>query len=207
VLTVVSFPLITSLCKYIERLYIAGIDSPILDRTSADARLFVTAHLAQARSWPIIALTHLIYFTRDFCNYPGGYVDGKIVDLAFLREVAKKGSEPARAAFAGTWCAYSRLPEIDELVQRIPTYRETERQERIRSFYGQFQAWHWYLPADILTLMDQALAQPSAKTIEAFGKSILDFTSWDTPLKGWPARFMEDTEWAWRRGCAAVEDW
>jgi len=61
------------------------------------------------------------YFTRDFSNYPGGYVDGKIIDLAFLREVAEKDSEPARAAFAGTWCAYSRLAEIDELVQRIPT--------------------------------------------------------------------------------------
>jgi hypothetical protein len=53
------------------------------------------------------------YFTRDFCNYPRGYVDGKSVDLAFLREVAEKGSEPARAAFDGTRCAYSRLPEID----------------------------------------------------------------------------------------------
>jgi hypothetical protein len=40
-------------------------------------------------------------------------VDGKSVDLAFLREVAEKGSEPARAAFDGTRCAYSRLPEID----------------------------------------------------------------------------------------------
>ena len=55
--------------------------------------------------------------------------------------------------------------------------------------------------------MDQALAQPSAEKIEAFCKSILDFTSWDTPLEGWQAHFMEDTEWAWRRGCAAVEDW
>ncbi len=55
--------------------------------------------------------------------------------------------------------------------------------------------------------MDQALAQPSAEKIEAVCKSILDFTSWDTPLEGWPARFMEDTVWAWRRGCAAVEDW
>jgi hypothetical protein len=43
------------------------------------------------------------YFTRDFCNYPGGYVDGKIIDLAFLREVAEKASEPARAAFARPW--------------------------------------------------------------------------------------------------------
>ena len=198
------------------------------------------------------------YFSRDFCNYPGGYVDGKIVDLAFLREVAEKGSEPARAAFAGTWCAYSRLPEIEELLQLIPCYPEAERLERMRSFYGQFEAWHWYLgeavkrddrylltktlsalllygarlilahnrilypyhkwltralaeaqdkPADLLALMDQALAQPSAETMEAFYKCILDFASWDTPPEGWPTCFMDDTEVAWRRGCAAVEDW
>ena len=205
-----------------------------------------------------VAARALTYFTRDFCDYPGGYVDGKIVNLAFLQEVAEKGSEPARAAFDGTWCAYSRLPEVDALVQRIPTYPEAERQARICSFYAQFEAWHWYLgeavkrgdrylltktlsalllfggrlilahnrilypyhkwltttlaeapdkPTDLLKLMDAALAQPSAETIEAYCKSILDFTAWNTPPEGWPARFMQDTESAWRRGSAAVEDW
>jgi hypothetical protein len=62
-------------------------------------------------------------------------------------------------------------------------------------------------PPDLRALMDQALAEPSAETIEALCKSILDFTNWDTPPEGCPAPFMEDTEWSWRRGCAAIGDW
>src|SRR5512145_3062674 len=36
----------------------------------------------------------LTYYTADLCDYPGGYVDGKIVNVAFLEEVADRGSEP-----------------------------------------------------------------------------------------------------------------
>jgi hypothetical protein len=85
------------------------------------------------------------YFNPDLCDYPGGYVDGKIVDLAFLVDVAEHGSEPARAAFVGAWIAYSRLPDLDELLRRIPVYPEHERQEKIRSFYAQLEALHWYV--------------------------------------------------------------
>ena len=87
----------------------------------------------------------LHFFSRDFSDYPGGYVDGKIVDLAFLEEVAEKGSEPARAAFVGAIVAYSRCPGLAELLARITAYPETERQEKIRTFYAQVQALQWYM--------------------------------------------------------------
>src|SRR5512143_2937769 len=51
----------------------------------------------------------LTYYSADLCDYPGGYVDGKIVDVAFLEEVADRGSEPARAAFEKVFVAYSHL--------------------------------------------------------------------------------------------------
>jgi hypothetical protein len=85
------------------------------------------------------------FFSRDFTDYPGGYVDGKIVDMAFLRDAAHHGSEPARAAFAGAFVAFSRLPEIDDLVQRIPIYPEHEHCAKIQSFYAQVQALQWYV--------------------------------------------------------------
>jgi hypothetical protein len=39
------------------------------------------------------------YLNRDLCDYPGGYVEGKILDMSFLRDAADHGSETARAAF------------------------------------------------------------------------------------------------------------
>ena len=40
-------------------------------------------------------------------DYDGGYVDGKIINQAYLEELADKGNEPSRAAFHGAFVAYS----------------------------------------------------------------------------------------------------
>ena len=200
----------------------------------------------------------LTYFATDLCDYPGGYVDGKIVDVAFLEEVADRGSEPARSAFENVRVAYSQLPHLTDLLGRISTYPEAGHAEKIRSFYAQLLAMQWYVgeaekrenrylmmhtaselvlfggrlimahnrllypyhkwflrrlqaaphkPADLMTLIDQLLKEPSKAQADRFCDAILNFTTWDSPPEGWPARFMHDTEWAWRRGSAAIGDW
>jgi hypothetical protein len=86
-----------------------------------------------------------LYFTREFTDYPEGYVDGKILSLGFLREAADRGSEPTRAAFVGAWVAYSRLPEVADLLARIPVYPEHEQAAKIAGFYTQMVVNHWYI--------------------------------------------------------------
>ncbi len=208
-----------------------------------------------ARRAPANALT---YYTSDLCDYPGGYVDGKIVDWGFLAEVAARGSETARAAFVGVTVAYSRCPELPELLKCITSYPEHLRQDKISSFYAQFQALQWYMgeaekrddrylrmhvaadlalyggrlilaynrilypyhkwfttvlreardkPENLMERMEALLAEPCKQTADAFCECILNFTQWDTPPEGWPARFMKDSEWAWRDGKAPVADW
>jgi hypothetical protein len=51
------------------------------------------------------------------------------------------------------------------------------------------------------------LAHPCKQHTDLFCASSLSFTDWDKPPEGWASRFMEDTEWAWRRGCASLADW
>jgi hypothetical protein len=85
------------------------------------------------------------FFSRDFTDYPDGYVDGKIIDRAFLREAADHGSEPARAAFDSAFITFSRDPEIVDLLQRIPVYPEAEHRAKIQSFYAQVQAFQWFV--------------------------------------------------------------
>jgi len=208
-----------------------------------------------ARRQPDRALT---YYATDLCDYPGGYVDGKIVNVAFLEEVADRGSEPARSAFEKVIVAYSRLPQLDDLLKRITAYPEVNHAEKIQSFYAQLLAMQWYMseaekrdniylmmhavselvlfggrlilahnrmlypyhkwflrrlqdapqkPSDLMALIDQLLNEPSRAKADRFCEAILNFAVWETPPEGWPARFMEDTEWAWRRNGAAVGDW
>jgi predicted nucleotidyltransferase len=85
------------------------------------------------------------YFNRELADYEGGYVDGKIVDVKFLEEVAQRGSEPARSAFVNARVLYSHQPGLDELVKRCAAYPEHERRDKILSFFAQVQAMQWYV--------------------------------------------------------------
>jgi hypothetical protein len=87
----------------------------------------------------------LTYFSAAFCDYPGGYVDGKIVNVDYLRAAAERGNEATRAAFEGAFAAYSASPEIDDLLSRIPVYQKDEQAEKIRGFSAQFECAYWYL--------------------------------------------------------------
>ena len=80
---------------------------------------------------------------RDLCDYDGGYVDGKIVNLAFLEDVAEKGNEPSRAAFEGAFIAYSQIPDLEAVLQRIPVYPEAGHADRIKAFYCMAFIQHW----------------------------------------------------------------
>lgn len=226
------------------------------DREDSDVDIVLLATDEEyARRAPIRALT---YYTTEFCDYPGGYVDGKIVNLAYLREVAESGNEPTRAAFAGAFLGYTRLPALEALLRQIPVYPEAQRSARLQSFYAQVQALQWYVgeaekrhdryllskmsadlvlfcgrlilahnrilypyhkwfmtalaqapekPADLLERMDALLAAPGKQLADQLVERVMRFTAWETPPAGWPSRFMEDTEWAWRRGAGPVADW
>ena len=80
---------------------------------------------------------------RDLCDYDGGYVDGKIVNLAFLENVAEKGNEPSRAAFEGAFVACSRISGLDALLERIAVYPEAGHDDRIKAFYCMAFIQHW----------------------------------------------------------------
>ncbi|NNF59547.1 MAG: nucleotidyltransferase domain-containing protein [Rhodothermaceae bacterium] len=82
---------------------------------------------------------------RDLCDYEGGFVDGKIINLAFLTDLADKGNEPSRAAFEGAIVAYSHLSGLDALLKRIPVYPEVGHDERIKAFYCMAFMQHWLI--------------------------------------------------------------
>ncbi len=81
----------------------------------------------------------------DLSDYEGGFVDGKIIDLAHLEGVAEKGNEPSRAAFTGAFVAYSHIAGLEDLLQRIPVYPEAGHDERIRAFYSMAFIQHWLI--------------------------------------------------------------
>jgi hypothetical protein len=87
----------------------------------------------------------LQFFDRALCTYPDGYVDGKYISVAFLDQVERRGSEPARFAFQDSQALFSRIGGLEKQIQRIARYPVEEQTERICRFHAQFQAWHWYV--------------------------------------------------------------
>jgi hypothetical protein len=111
------------------------------DDSDIDAILVLTDEACKAK-WE---RNELFYWTADFCDYPGGYIDGKIVDLAYMRAAAERGNEVTRAAFKDALVVHCKLPEIRDLVARIPVYQTHGQREKIQSFYAQFECAHWYI--------------------------------------------------------------
>jgi hypothetical protein len=85
------------------------------------------------------------YLNAEVCDYPGGYAEAKVMSLAFIEEIAERGSEPARAAFVGARILSSRVPGLERLLARVTAYPEAERLPKIRSFYAHFLIHYWYL--------------------------------------------------------------
>lgn len=78
------------------------------------------------------------------CTYEGGYFDIKYLTKDFLRQAAQKASEPTRNSFVKSRVLFTRDPEIEELVAAIPVFQESEREEKLLSFYCDLQLNYGY---------------------------------------------------------------
>ncbi|KAL1840128.1 hypothetical protein VTJ49DRAFT_784 [Mycothermus thermophilus] len=101
----------------------------------------------------------MTFVSHDLATYEGGYVDAKYVSLAFLREVAERGSEPARWALEGVKVVFVRgeegdgkgeegmsglRGELEEVLSQVVRYPVEGKTERIMRFRAQLDAWKWF---------------------------------------------------------------
>ena len=129
---------------------------------------------------------------RDLCDYDGGFVDGKVIDLAYLRDVAKFGNEPSRAAFQGAFIAFCHRREVEDLLPTIPVYPEQDHDRRIKAFYSMAFIQNW--------LMGEARRHDNPYTIQRAasqlalyaGRLILAHNHVLYPYHKWLIRALED---------------
>ena len=138
---------------------------------------------------------------RDLCDYDGGFVDGKVIDLAYLRDVAHFGNEPSRAAFQGAFTAFCHEQEVGDLLPAIPVYPEKGHDRRIKAFYSMAFIQNWLMgeatrhnnPYTILRAASQ-LTLFAGRLILAHNRTLYPYHKWltralqDVPDK--PVEFM-----------------
>jgi len=81
---------------------------------------------------------------RRDADYPGSYIDIKLVSPSYLRAALDRADDPTRASFLGARVAWSELAGLDELVARIATLPDGVWDERIRSHVAQARLYGGY---------------------------------------------------------------
>ncbi|MHA2122718.1 MAG: nucleotidyltransferase domain-containing protein [Promethearchaeota archaeon] len=115
-----------------------------------------------------------LYYETKYCDYPGGYIDGKVVNLEFLKTVAERGSETARDAFRDSWIAYSIIPELEDLMAKIPVFQKEEKVEKISKFLAQFETANWMISEAERREDDYLLTRAISDLILFGGRLILE---------------------------------
>jgi len=131
------------------------------------------------------------FLTADACDWPGGYVEGKYISAAFLADVARCGSEPARFAFQDARVLFTRVEGLEARLATIARYPVAEKPARIRRFHAQFEAWHWYAH-EALKLGDRyLLGLAVARTVLFGGRMILAHNELLYPYHKWFTKVLE----------------
>ena len=132
----------------------------------------------------------LHYVNSALCTYEG-YIDGKYVDLGFLRLVAKRGSDPARFAFKDSRILFSRIPELGPLLAEIPRFPVEQKRARIDRFVAQLIAWRWY-HGESVRLENRYLRYLALHKVVLFGcRIVLTENELLFPFHKWLLRVVE----------------
>jgi predicted nucleotidyltransferase len=126
----------------------------------------------------------LHYNNRTLCTYDG-YIDGKYIDLDFLRLVAARGNDPIRYAFEGARVLFSRLPDLEPLLADIVRYPVAEKSDRKLRFAAQLLAWRWYYSegvrqanAYLITLALQKLTLFTCRLVLTENEMLYPYHKW-----------------------------
>jgi predicted nucleotidyltransferase len=135
-----------------------GFERPDSD---VDIAIVVDAQAMQVRK----KKGQLCFFDASLASYAGGYVDGKYIDLSFIKQVAAFGSEPARFAFKDAQIIVSKVDGLAQLLEDAARYPHEQQQMKIHRFLSQFDAWHWYTQEAHKTSDIYLLRQASTKMV------------------------------------------
>lgn len=154
----------------VQGLLLAGSLAHGLARTHSDVDVMLVVREADYERRQ--ATGHLTYYTRELADYDQGYVDGKYLTMAFIRQVAERGSEPARFAFKDAHVLFSREEDLAPLVAAAGQYPQAGKDERMRRFAAQLEAWHWY-SHEALRLGNPYLYGVAASKLVLFGGRLI----------------------------------
>jgi hypothetical protein len=109
-------------------------------------------------------------------DYPGGYIDGKIISRRILVEAAERGSEPMRASFVGSQVVYGGDGELQTLIDSIGKFPEANRERNMQDFFAAASLHARYFGPQALKRDDPFLLQHATSHAVLFaGRALLAY--------------------------------
>ncbi|MFT3797462.1 nucleotidyltransferase domain-containing protein [Microbacterium sp.] len=94
---------------------------------------------------------------RRGLDYPGSYIDVKLVSPGYLATAAARADDPTRASFLGARVAWSTLPGLEEAIARIVELPEDGWVDRVRSYVAQARLYGGYFLPQAVAAGDEFL--------------------------------------------------
>ena len=136
----------------------------------------------------------LAFSLWDICTYENGYIDCKVIDINFLHKIKERGSDPARYAFKDNKILYSKVSNLQDILNDIVKYPASLRHERKRRFASQLLAWKWYY-GEALKKANKYLVYLSIQKIVLFAsRIILNENQLLYPYHKWMLKVLETAE-------------
>ncbi len=76
-------------------------------------------------------------------EFYGIEVDGKIINMHFLKEAVIHASDPTRYSFTDAYTLFSYDLKVNELIKKISVYPEWVHQKRIKAFYAYLKHYRY----------------------------------------------------------------
>jgi hypothetical protein len=86
----------------------------------------------------------LSYVIEEGVDYPGGYVDVKLVTESYLDAAAARGDDPVRASFVDAFIAWSKVEDLSERIRAISEFPDHLWERRMASFIAQARLYGAY---------------------------------------------------------------
>lgn len=128
---------------------------------------------------------------RDLFYAANGFAGGYILDLGYLLDAAERGDERTRFQFVKAQIVFARIADLEGIVARIATYPESERIEKMKSFYSQLPLHFSFMELAEYTQNAYLLSETAVALVHFGGRLILAHNRMLYPGRKW---FMREFE-------------
>jgi predicted nucleotidyltransferase len=136
----------------------------------------------------------LAFSLWDICEYENGYIDCKVADINLLNKIKERGSDPARYAFKNNKILYSKINDLQKLLDEIARFPIDQKDERRKRFASQILAWKWYY-SESLKKKNKYLVYLAIQKLVLFScRIVLNENNMLYPFHKWMLKEVETAE-------------